>query len=51
MRFEADGRRVRSWMPVHKTKAVLAMRPGRKVGVLYDASAPRRAIVQALFER
>lgn len=49
--FEVDGRRVRSWMPVHKTKAVLAMQPGRRVDVLYDAAAPRRAIVRALFER
>lgn len=49
--FEVNGTRIRAWMPVHKTKDVLAMKPGRKVEVLYDAEAPKRAIVRELYER
>ena len=47
--FEAPGTRVRTWMPIHKTRDVLSLARGDRVDVLYDASAPRRAIVRTLF--
>ncbi|MDP3286843.1 MAG: hypothetical protein Q8M64_00920 [Methyloversatilis sp.] len=47
--FEALGTRVRTWMPIHKTRDVLSLARGDRVDVLYDASAPRRAIVKSLF--
>lgn len=48
--FEIDGARVRSWMPVHKTKAVLSLSPGDRVDLLVDPGRPTRAIVKRLFE-
>lgn len=47
--FEADGARVRSWMPVHKTKAVLSLSPGDRIGVLFDGRQPTRAVVKHLY--
>ena len=47
--FEALGTRVQTWMPIHKTRDVLLLARGDRVDVLYDASAPRRAIVKSLF--
>lgn len=47
--FEALGTRVRTWMPIHKTRDVLSLARGDRADVLYDASAPRRAIVKCLF--
>jgi len=49
--FEVDGVPVTSWMPIHKTKAVLSLHPGRRVQVLYDRSAPTCAIVRDLFSK
>lgn len=47
--YEVDGKQIVSWMPIHKTKAVLELYRGKKIKVLYDRSAPRCAIVQDLF--
>lgn len=47
--FEALGTQVRTWMPIHKTRDVLLLARGDSVHVLYDANAPRRAIVKRLF--
>ena len=47
--FEALGTRVRTWMPIHKTRDVLSLARGDRVDVLYDAKKPRRAIVKSLF--
>jgi hypothetical protein len=48
--FDCNGRRVYAWMPIHKTKAVMALVPGDQVDVLYDEAKPSRAIVRKLFE-
>lgn len=47
--FDIGGKRVRSWMPIHKTKKVLSLSSGDRVNVLYDKNYPTRAIVQLLF--
>ena len=47
--FEVEGRRVRSWMPIHKTKSVLSLSPGDRVDLLFDESKPTRAIVKRLY--
>lgn len=47
--FEARGTRVRTWMPIHKTRDVLSLARGDRVDVLYDANTPRLAIVKSLF--
>jgi len=49
--FEIDGERVRSWMPIHRTKAVLSLSPGDRVDLLFDPGRPKRAIVKRLFEK
>lgn len=49
--FELEGRRVRGWMPVHRTRAVLALAPGDTVTLLYDSRQPHKAIVRQLFAR
>lgn len=48
--FECKGRLIRSWTPVHKNRAVLALQPGVIVDVLYDPACPRRAIVKHLYQ-
>lgn len=48
--FEHNGRRVYAWMPVHKTRVVLALTPGDPVDVLFDEAKPNRAIVRKLYE-
>lgn len=47
--FEVRGKRVRSWMPIHKTRAVMRLSPGDRVELLYDENEPARAIVRCLF--
>lgn len=49
--FEVGGERVRSWMPIHKTKAVLSLSQGDRVDLLVDPGRPTRAIVKRLFEK
>ncbi|WP_374336788.1 hypothetical protein [Methyloversatilis sp.] len=49
--FEAGGTRLRSWMPVHKTRSLLSLARGDRVEVLHDRCRPRRAIVRTLFAR
>ena len=48
--FEHQGQPVESWTPVHKSKAVLALRPGQPVEVLFDPDNPGRAIVKHLYQ-
>ncbi len=48
--FEHGGRRISSWMPVHKTAAVMALIPGTAIEVLCDPEKPEKAIVKSLFE-
>lgn len=47
--FEYQGKPISTWMPIHKTKAVLSLVPGSVVEVLFDASHPTRAIVKHLY--
>lgn len=47
--FEVKGRRISSWMPIHKTKAVLSLSPGDCIDVLFDEAEPTRAIVKSLY--
>lgn len=49
--FEVDDRRVRTWMPIHKTKAVLSLSHGDQVDLLFDKSKPTHAIVKNLFAK
>ena len=49
--FEVTGSRVRTWMPIHKTRAVLSLSPGDRVDVLFDSSKPTRAIVKCLYRQ
>jgi hypothetical protein len=47
--FDLGPRRVHAWMPIHRTRAVLALAPGDPVEVLYDPRQPARALVRQLF--
>ena len=47
--YEFDGREFQSWMPVHQSSDVLALRESQPVELLVDASSPRRAIIAHLF--
>lgn len=47
--FEHEGELVRSWTPVHKNKAVLALEPGDVVETLFDPNNPTTAIVTHLY--
>ena len=47
--FLVEGRRVVSWMPIHKTKAVMSLSPGDRVDLLFDKGKPTRAIVKGLY--
>lgn len=49
--FEVEGKRVVSWMPIHKTKSVLSLSPGDRVDLLFDETKPTRAIVKALYAK
>ena len=48
-RYEFNGERLESWMPVHQSPEVLALRESQKVDLLVDATRPRRAIIRHLF--
>ena len=48
-RYEFNGERLESWMPVHQSPEVLALRESQKVDLLVDAIRPRRAIIRHLF--
>lgn len=47
--FDFAGKRIVTWMPIHKTQAVLSLSPGQRVEVLFDRSRPEDAIVMCLF--
>lgn len=49
--FEVEGKRVISWMPIHRTKSVLSLSPGDRVDLLFDETKPTRAIVKALYAK
>lgn len=49
--FDVEGKRVRSWMSIHKTKAVLSLSPGDCVDLLFDETKPTRAIVKSLYAK
>lgn len=49
--FDTGGTRVRAWMPIHRTRAVLSLSPGDRVEVLFDGNRPKRAIVRSLYEK
>ena len=48
--FEHQGQLVRSWSPVHKCKAVLALKQGDVVEALFDPARPTHAIIRHLYE-
>ncbi len=48
--FEHEGHLVRSWTPVHKCKAVLALQQGDIVEALFDPARPTHAIIRHLYE-
>lgn len=47
--FDADGRRVETWSPVHKTRDTIKLDAGQELEILYDPRAPRRAVPRDLF--
>ena len=47
-RYEFNGERLESWMPVHQSPAVLALRESQEVDLLVDTTRPRRAIIRHL---
>lgn len=49
--FTHAGSTIHSWMPVHKTRMVLALKPGAEIDVLYDRNRPAYAIVKTLFSK
>jgi hypothetical protein len=48
--FHHNDQIVRSWMPIHKCKAVLALKRGDIVDALFDPACPSRAIIRHLYE-
>jgi hypothetical protein len=48
-RYEFNGERLESWMPVHQSPEVLALRESQEIDILVDATRPRRAIIRHLF--
>lgn len=48
-RYEFDGERFDSWMPVHQSSEVRALRESQEIDLLVDPSRPRRAIIRHLF--
>ncbi len=48
-RYEFNGERIESWMPVHRSPEVLALRESQEIDLLVDATQPRRAIIRHLF--
>lgn len=47
--YEFRGERIESWMPVHQSPEVLALRVSQEIDLLVDANRPRRAIIRRLF--
>jgi hypothetical protein len=47
--YEFRGERLESWMPVHQSPEVLALRESQEIDLLVDATRPRRAIIRHLF--
>ena len=47
--YEFKGERLESWMPVHQSPEVLALREAQEIDLLVDATRPRRAIIRHLF--
>lgn len=48
-RYDFNGERFESWMPVHQSREVLALRESQEIDLLVDATRPRRAIIRHLF--
>lgn len=48
-RYEFNGEFLESWMPVHQSPEVLALRESQEIDILVDATRPRRAIIRHLF--
>jgi len=48
-RYEFNGERLESWMPVHQRLEVLALRESQEIDILVDATRPRRAAIRHLF--
>ena len=48
-RYEFNGECLESWMPVHQSPEVLALRESQEIDLLVDATRPRRAIIRHLF--
>jgi hypothetical protein len=48
-RYEFNGERLESWMPVHQSPEVLALRESQEIDILVDATRPRRAIIRHIF--
>lgn len=47
--YEFKGERLESWMPVHQSPEVLALRESQEIDLLVDATRPRHAIIWHLF--
>ena len=47
--YELGGRRFESWMPVHQSREVLALRESQEVELLVDTVCPQRAVIRHLF--
>jgi len=48
-RYEFNGEQIESWMPVHQSPDVLALRELQEIDLLVDATRTRRAIIRHLF--
>lgn len=48
-RYEFNGERLESWMPVHQIPEVLALQESQEIELLVDATRPSRAIIRNLF--
>ena len=48
-RYEFNGQRLESWMPVHQSPEVLALRESQEIDLLVDTTRPRLAIIRDLF--
>jgi len=47
--YEWENQTHGGWMPVHKNRRVVALRPGQAVTVLVDPANPRKAVVEEAF--
>ena len=47
-RYDFNGELFESWMPVHQSREVLALRESQEIDLRVDATQPRRAIIRDL---